>query len=81
VIRKPIAAEARDLYAEAHRRLDQVLLPRVLEHTRGNQYRAALLLGFARQTVGVKLRNLGLSAPLPQEAEENDPAPGRGGGD
>ena len=53
--------------------MDRLLLPRVLEHTRGNLQQAALLLGIARQTLRLKLRDLGLSVPRPGEAEEDDP--------
>jgi two-component system nitrogen regulation response regulator GlnG len=49
------------------------LLPRVLEHTRGNLQQAALLLGIARQTLRLKLRDLGLSGTRTVEAEEDDP--------
>jgi DNA-binding NtrC family response regulator len=59
-IRQRLGSQARDLYAETHRELDRLLLPRVLEHTGGNQYRAAILLGIARQTLRVKLSELGL---------------------
>ena len=64
----------RDLYAQAHRELDRLLLPAVLEHARGSQHQAALLLGIARQTLRLKLRDLGLSVPRPGEAEEDEPA-------
>jgi DNA-binding protein Fis len=50
------------------------LLPCVLEHTRGNLQQAALLLGIARQTLRLTLRDLGLSATRPGEGEEDDPA-------
>jgi two-component system nitrogen regulation response regulator GlnG len=59
-IRQRLGPDARDLYADAHRELDRVLLPRVLEYTRGNQHQAARLLGIARQTLRQKLRDLGL---------------------
>jgi DNA-binding NtrC family response regulator len=49
-----------DLYKETLRELDQLLLPRVLEYTGGNQARAALLLGIARRTLRTKLQDLGL---------------------
>jgi two-component system nitrogen regulation response regulator GlnG len=39
LIRQRIASDVRDLYAEAHRKLDRLLLPRVLEHT-GSQHQA-----------------------------------------
>jgi two-component system nitrogen regulation response regulator GlnG len=63
----------RDLYAETHRLVDRLLLPRVLEHTRGNLQQAAFLLGIARQTLRVKLRDLGLSITRTVEGEEDDP--------
>ena len=72
VIRQRVGSDVRDLYAETHRQVDRLLLPRVLEHTRGNLQQAALLLGIARQTLRLKLRDLGLSATRPGEAEEDD---------
>ena len=48
VIRQRIGSDVRDLYAETHRQLDRLLLPRVMQHTRGNLQQAALLLGIAR---------------------------------
>src|SRR5262249_41327979 len=59
VIRQRVGSDVRDLYAETHRQVDRLLLPRVLEHTRGNLQQAALLLGIARQTLRLKLRDLG----------------------
>jgi DNA-binding NtrC family response regulator len=73
VIRQRVASDVRDLYAETHRQVDRLLLPRVLEHTRGNLQLAALLLGIARQTLRLKLRDLGLSVARRGEAEEDDP--------
>jgi two-component system nitrogen regulation response regulator GlnG len=61
-----------DLYADTHRQVDRLLLPRVLEYTRGNQYQAARLLGIARQTLRQKLRDLGLHATHSVEAGEDD---------
>jgi two-component system nitrogen regulation response regulator GlnG len=69
-VRHRIALDVRELYAEAHRQLDRLLLPRVLDLTRGSQHQAALLLGIARQTLRLKLRELGLFARPPAEAEE-----------
>ncbi len=69
-IRLRLGPDVRDLYAEAHRNLDRLLLPRVLEHTGGSQHQAALLLGIARQTLRLKLRDLGPSAPRSAEAEK-----------
>src|SRR6516165_7532567 len=72
VIRQRIGSDVRDLYSETHRQLDRLLLPRVMQHTRGNLQQAALLLGIARQTLRLKLRDLGLSAMPPGVAEEDD---------
>jgi DNA-binding NtrC family response regulator len=71
IIRQRLGPDVRDLYTEAHRQLDRLLLPRVLEFTRGSQHQAALQLGIARQTLRLKLRDLGLSVPRRAEAEEN----------
>jgi DNA-binding NtrC family response regulator len=57
VLRQRLASDVRDLYGETHRQLDRLLLPRVLEFTRGNVQQAALLLGIARQTLRLKLRD------------------------
>jgi two-component system nitrogen regulation response regulator GlnG len=64
-IRRRLGPDARDLYAETHRQVDRLLLPRVLDYTRGSQYKAASLLGIARHTLRVKLREQGfLRRPL-----------------
>jgi DNA-binding NtrC family response regulator len=49
-----------DLYEQTHNEVDRLLLKRVLEHTGGNQHQAARILGIARQTLRMKLRDLGL---------------------
>jgi DNA-binding NtrC family response regulator len=73
VIRQRVGSDVRDLYADTHRELDRQFLTRVLEFTHGNFQQAALLLGIARQTLRLKLRDLELSVPRPGEAEEDDP--------
>jgi two-component system, NtrC family, response regulator AtoC len=60
-IRQRLGPGAGELYAEAHRELDRHLLARVLEYTSGNQHQAARLLGIARQTLRLRLRELGLN--------------------
>jgi two-component system nitrogen regulation response regulator GlnG len=60
-LRQRLQAGTEDLYAEAHGQLDRLLLPLVLDQTGGNQYQAARILGIARQTLRVKLRDLGLT--------------------
>jgi two-component system nitrogen regulation response regulator GlnG len=66
-----LGTDCRDLYAEAHRELDRLLLPHVLDYTGGNQARAALLLGIARRTLRVKLQDLGLCVAHSVEADED----------
>jgi two-component system nitrogen regulation response regulator GlnG len=63
----------RDLYAEIHRELDRLVLPRVLEHTGGNRARAAVLLGIARHTLRTKLGELGLQVTRTVGAGEAEP--------
>jgi two-component system nitrogen regulation response regulator GlnG len=71
-VRQRLGPDACDLYAETHRELDRLLLPRVLDYTGGNQRRAALLLGIARKTLRVKLSELGLHVAHSVEANEDD---------
>src|SRR5262245_5928697 len=73
-IRKGLGPDACELYAETHRQVDRLLLPLVLEHTQGNQHQAARLLGIARQTLRLKLRELGLHITRTVETEEDDPS-------
>ncbi|HYT94490.1 MAG TPA: sigma-54 dependent transcriptional regulator [Gemmataceae bacterium] len=67
-----LGPDAHDLYADTHRQVDRVLLPRVLEYTGGNQHQAARLLGIARQTLRIKLRELGLHVTHSVTAEEDN---------
>ena len=53
--------------------MDRILLARVLEYTGGNQHQAAQLLGIARQTLRVKLRDLDLHVMHSVEAGEDNP--------
>jgi two-component system nitrogen regulation response regulator GlnG len=64
-LRGRLGPDARDLYAETHRQVDRLLLPRVLAYTRGSQHKAASLLGIARQTLRSKLREQGLLTGSP----------------
>ena len=70
-IRQQLGPGARDVYADAHRQVDRVLLPSVLEYAGGSQHRAAQLLGIARQTLRQKLRDLGLR-DTPSVAADDD---------
>ena len=73
-IHQRLVPDSRDLYKEALRELDRLLLPRILAYTGFNQRQAALLLGIARQTMRAKLRDLGLHVGHSVEAEEDDPS-------
>ena len=70
-IRQRLGSDARDLYAEMHGRLDRFFLPLVLEYTHGNQQQADRLLGNARQTLCLKLRDLGLHVSHSVDAEDD----------
>jgi two-component system nitrogen regulation response regulator GlnG len=69
-IRQRLQAGGQDVYAEAHRQLDRILLALALEFTGGNQRLAARVLGIARQTFRLRLREAGLS--LKQHVEVDD---------
>jgi DNA-binding NtrC family response regulator len=71
-IRQRLAPDSRDLYAEVHGQLDRFLLTCVLEYTGGSQHKAARLLGIARQTLRIKLRDLGLHVAQSVEADDGD---------
>jgi two-component system nitrogen regulation response regulator GlnG len=58
-----LTAGTHDLHGETIREIERTLLPFVLEQTRGNQLRAAELLGLSSKTLRQKLRDAGL-APM-----------------
>ena len=62
-----------DLYAETHRQVDRLFLPRILEYTQGNQQEAARLLGIAQETLRYKLRDLRLFVTRSFDAAEDNP--------
>ncbi len=53
-------SEASDLYAMVMAEVEAPLLACVLEHTQGNQTRAANILGLNRGTLRKKLKHYGL---------------------
>jgi two-component system nitrogen regulation response regulator GlnG len=71
-LRQRLGPDACDLYAEVHRELDRLLLPRVLAYTGGKQARAALLLGIARRTLRTKLQDLSQQVSHSVAADEGD---------
>src|SRR5262245_59316755 len=73
-VRLCLTSDDGDQYTQAHRRLDRVPLPRVLEATGGNQQEAARRLGIARETLRRRLRELGLHLSRRFETDEDDPS-------
>jgi two-component system nitrogen regulation response regulator GlnG len=73
-VRLCLASGEADLYAEAHRQVDRLLLPRVLEELGGNQLQAARRLGISRDTLRRRLLELGLHVSRRLEAGEDDSA-------
>jgi DNA-binding NtrC family response regulator len=71
-IRQRLQPDSHDLYAEAHGQLDRFLLSRVLEYTGGSQHQAARLLGIARQTLRLKLRDIGLRVTQSVAADDDN---------
>jgi two-component system nitrogen regulation response regulator GlnG len=71
-LRRLLEAGGNDVYAEAHRQLDRILLPMALEQTDGNQRSAARILGIARQTLATKLREAGLNRKGPAGGDEEE---------
>jgi two-component system nitrogen regulation response regulator GlnG len=71
-IRQRLAPDASDLYAEVHREVDRILLTLALDYAQGSQRQAARLLGIARQTLRLKLRELGLHVTHSVEPDEDD---------
>jgi two-component system nitrogen regulation response regulator GlnG len=56
-----LEAGVENLYDETLRRMERLLLARVLQHTGGNQLQAAKILGIARGSLRAKLRELGIT--------------------
>jgi nitrogen regulation protein NR(I) len=59
-IDEQVEAGAENLHEEAVRRLERLLLTRVLKHTHGNQVQAAKMLGITRGSLRTKIRDLGI---------------------
>jgi two-component system nitrogen regulation response regulator GlnG len=71
-IRQRLGPETCELYEATHRQVDRLLLSLVLDHTQGNIQQAARMLGIARQTLRLKLRELGLHVTRSAGVEEED---------
>jgi DNA-binding NtrC family response regulator len=69
-VRKRLESGCSSLYADVQNQVDRILLPLVMEHTLANQQNASRLLGIARQTLRLKMRDLGLRAGRSLRPEE-----------
>jgi two-component system nitrogen regulation response regulator GlnG len=65
-----LAAGTEQLYAETVELMERELLVRVLQHTQGNQVKAARILGIARGSVRTKIKTLGISIERHVSAED-----------
>ena len=70
-IHKCLASEDSDLYAETHRKVDLLLLTRLLAEKGVTQRQAAHRLGIARETLRRRFRELGLHISRRLETEDD----------
>jgi transcriptional regulator with GAF, ATPase, and Fis domain len=75
-VRRCLSCDEGNQYAEAHRRLDRVLLVRVLEAAGGDQYDAARRLGISPESLGCRLRELGVHPSRAPEGRDEREATG-----
>jgi len=59
-VEERLHAGSTTLYEEALRRMERIVLTRVLQHTAGNQVQAARILGITRGSLRTKIRDLGI---------------------
>jgi two-component system nitrogen regulation response regulator GlnG len=71
-IRKLLTDGSENLHDEVHRECDRLLLPLVMEHTHGNQFQAAKILGVARQTLRRRLRELHITPRFTDGTEDDE---------
>ena len=74
-LRARLAAGTEDLYAECQAFVERYLITQVLHHARGNQARAAQILGIARNSLRKKIRLLGITIDRVVGGGESDPEP------
>jgi two-component system nitrogen regulation response regulator GlnG len=67
-----LQAGTADLYGETMRRVERVLVTRVLQHTGGNQLQAAKILGITRGSLRTKIRELGITIGRTVAGSEDD---------
>jgi two-component system nitrogen regulation response regulator GlnG len=69
-VEERIQAGSEKLYQEALERMERAVLMRVLQHTGGNQVRAARILGITRGSLRTKIRELGIVISQTVSADE-----------
>jgi two-component system nitrogen regulation response regulator GlnG len=69
-IERSIQSGATDLYGQALRRMESMLVIRTLQATGGNQLQAAKILGITRGSLRTKLRDLGITISRTVGSEE-----------
>jgi len=72
-IAERLESGSRDIYDECQTVMERQLLPRVLQHTGGNQLRAAELLGITRSTLRQKLRSLNITVERSNVISQEEP--------
>jgi two-component system nitrogen regulation response regulator GlnG len=81
-VEKAISGNETDVYRRARDQFDRLLIIRAVQHTGGNQNRAAEILGLSRVTLRARLRAM---KELPEQSGQwpprADPEIGRPGGD
>lgn len=71
-IEEKLQAGSRDLYAETLEMMEEILLTKVLNHTDGNQSKAAAILGITRGSLRNKIRSLGISIDHSVKVQDSD---------
>ncbi len=59
-VRRRIADQSNDIYAESVEMLESIVITEILAHTGGNQSKAAEMLGITRGSLRTKIRSLGI---------------------
>ncbi len=75
LIHRRLETGSRNLYAEALEAMERTLLAAVLEHTHGNQSKAAEILGITRGSLRNKIRQLGICIDHKIKVQENGTMP------
>lgn len=74
-IQQRLAEGSHDLYEEVLRQMERGLFSLVLEHTGGNQFQAARVLGISRSRLRKRLRELGITITSVVDEVETDDEP------